>query len=130
MARERSRLRDVKRRREAGSLPREIYRVESLTARQPWKISGMSRATWYRQKKFQNQEAVPTDTRPEVAVAKGEQAPWVQEGVSRATWYRKNKRNALRSRFRRGETKNETSPPVYLYGVAQSPGYSDRKSVV
>ena len=45
MARERSRLRNVKRRREAGSLPREIYRVESLTARQPWKTSGMSRAT-------------------------------------------------------------------------------------
>ena len=122
MARERSRLRNVKRRREAGSLPREIYRVESLTARQPWKTSGMSRATWYRQKKCQNQEAVSADTGPEKATAaREEQAPWVQEGVSRATWYRKNKRNGLRSRFRRNETKNETSPSVYLYGVAQGP---------
>ena len=65
-AKERERIRSEKRRRAAGVRPRQVYLAESLTAQQPWKEEGISRATWYRRRKRINTEfikgEIKTDT--------------------------------------------------------------------
>ena len=65
-AQERDRSRSEKRRRAAGVRPRQVYLAESLTAQQPWKKEGISRATWYRRRKRINtgfiKDEIKTDT--------------------------------------------------------------------
>jgi hypothetical protein len=50
--RERKRLRKERKRRAKGALPRERYLANSLSRQSPWEAAGMSRATWYRQRKM------------------------------------------------------------------------------
>ena len=107
-AKERERIRSEKRRRAAGVRPRQVYLAESLTAQQPWKEEGISRATWYRRRK---QEREGTKREPLTA-----QQPWKKEGISRATWYRRRRMNTA---FIKDEIKTDTSRTVYLYGEAQ-----------
>jgi hypothetical protein len=41
-----------------GRVPRELYKAQSLTAKQPWAEAGVSRATWYRQQKGSRETGV------------------------------------------------------------------------
>lgn len=47
--RERDRKRRAAERKAAGAIPRAQYERQSITATAPWKMLGISRATWYRQ---------------------------------------------------------------------------------
>lgn len=108
-AKERERIRSEKRRRAAGVRPRQVYLAESLTAQQPWKKEGISRATWYRRRKQERE-----GTKKETLTA---QQPWKKEGISRATWYRRRKR--MNTAFIKDEIETDTSRTVHLYGEAQ-----------
>ena len=65
-SRERNRLREEKRRRRAGVKPRAKYLANSLTAKEPWKKEGISRATWYRRRRLKSR-VNPVNKRLEVS---------------------------------------------------------------
>ncbi len=50
IARERHRLAEEGRRRDAGALPRQEYEARSLTRAKPWEAEGVSRRTWERRR--------------------------------------------------------------------------------
>ena len=49
--RDRDRVRIALQRRASGVLPREVYLARSLSKTRPWAAQGISRASWYRQRK-------------------------------------------------------------------------------
>lgn len=50
-------VRDARRRREAGAVPRDQYEANSISRAEPWKLEGVSRATWYRRRRTRSGDA-------------------------------------------------------------------------
>jgi hypothetical protein len=48
---EKNRKSQERRRRKSGAKPREQYEADSVSSKEPWKLEGISRATWYRRRK-------------------------------------------------------------------------------
>ena len=54
----RNERRRAKRRREGGAKPRSIYLLRSKSHKKPWELAGISRATWYRNRKKDRETGV------------------------------------------------------------------------
>lgn len=83
----RKRVRDQKRRHEAGALSRDIYEAQSATRLKPWEAVGMSRRSWYRN----GQPTACTESGTGPHVLQAEAKPWEILGMSRRSWYAKGK---------------------------------------